>query len=121
MASSPLLRSIGILLIVVAALLSARVATSEPAEDTTEIKLLSCIYTISDLPVWRTDGERQRTFDPSLLIAYIKKSISDTSWEHGAAIRKYDDPKFPNSIIAAQTETNHDQIREIIDRFRHQD
>ncbi len=74
-------------------------------------------YDVADLPVWRTKGNGQPTFDPSVLIAHIKHSVDPESWERrgGPAIRQYDDNL---SIVISQTEANHRQVRVLLEELR---
>lgn len=61
------------------------------------------VYNVSDLPVWRHGGRKGPEFDPTVLTAYIERTISPGSWQD--AIHPH---AKTASLVISQTPSNHE-------------
>jgi hypothetical protein len=75
-------------------------------------KVYPMSYRLTDLPVWSQDG---KTFDPTILMAYIKTSVDTNAWGNSSTMASF--PKN-SSLVIATTSANHDLIADALKRLR---
>ena len=87
------------------------------ADETTDIAGTSdtyvTVYRITDMPVWSADG---KTFNPAILIAYIKASDGSDSWGDATTLRSYPEKQ---SLIVSGTRANHESVHAALKLLRH--
>lgn len=71
------------------------------------------IYPLADLPVFRSSGSKMK-FDPSAVIALIRKSVPEKSWEQGT-IKVFSQNL---ALVIQQTEANHATVKSVLDSLR---
>lgn len=73
-------------------------------------------YPLYDLPVYRLGKDPEDNFDPSILIALIRRSIAPESWQEAAA----DITIYPQNLSMAvcQTDANHARLADLLKSIR---
>ncbi len=80
-----------------------------------EDKVFTCVYALTDLPVWRIgrDGETKQ-FDASLVMALVESHVDPQSWKEKAGMSVY---PANRSLVISQTRSNHRKIADLLERF----
>jgi hypothetical protein len=106
---------LAVVLFAIVGVVSAIAYGMEPGANNQAEKIYAMTYPLSDLPVYRL-GPGSSGFDPSVLIALIKKSVAPESWtETDAAIAAY--PKNLSCVIT-QTAANHARLADFFKSLR---
>ncbi|WP_044303732.1 hypothetical protein [Rhodopirellula sallentina] len=76
------------------------------------VKVYPMTYRLTDLPVWSQDG---KTFDPTILMAYIKTSVDTNAWGKSSTMAPF---ASKSSLVISTTSANHDLILTALERLR---
>ena len=88
--------------------------TSSVAAGTDSVadKVYPMSYRLGDLPVWSRDGG---TFDPAILMAYMKASVDPTAWGAGSTMAAFAEQ---SSLVVSTTSQNHNAIHDLLKGLR---
>ena len=75
-------------------------------------KVFTKTYRLADMPVWTEGGT---SFNPAILVAYLKSSVKPNDWNAGSRMAPYPTQK---SLVVSTTAANHDAITELLESLR---
>ena len=75
-------------------------------------KVYPMAYRLTDLPVWSQDG---KTFDPMILMAYIKASVDTNAWGTSSTMAPFAEN---SSVVISTNSANHKAIQDVLKQLR---
>lgn len=83
-----------------------------PTADASTAKIFTKSYRLADMPVWTEGGT---TFNPAILVAYLKSSVKPSDWNADSRMAPYPKQKC---LVVSTTAANHDSIAEVLESLR---
>ncbi|TWU10340.1 hypothetical protein Pla52o_57140 [Novipirellula galeiformis] len=103
------------LTIVCAIAIVNRSPTKAIADEIADVdKVFPVSHRLNDLPVWNQDG---KTFNPMILMAYLKASADTAGWGKTSTMAPYP-PEKPSVLVISTTSADHDLIADALKRLR---
>ncbi|MEL6104546.1 MAG: hypothetical protein AAFU85_00860 [Planctomycetota bacterium] len=77
--------------------------------------VISTIYGVGELPIYRWSGSGEPVFDASTLISHLKQTVDPGSWQKPASMTAIASSK---ALLVSQTRANHQAIASVLYRMR---